>query len=145
MPASQQTHEGTGADSADMPAASAEIKAVPAVPDDIRDVIERWDACIGAMSGPLRAAMTRRDAAAPLLSVSDDGKLLIAVADKTASDFLRSDAAIAEMENVLRAQTDKEIHVSVVFTDRRDTFEQSHPDLRELIRGVEIEEEDETE
>ncbi|MBR0173829.1 MAG: DNA polymerase III subunit gamma/tau [Lachnospiraceae bacterium] len=142
MPASQQTQEGFRADGADTPGMNAEKQAAPAVPDDIRAVIERWDACIGAMSGPLRAAMTRRDDAAPLLSVSDDGRLLIAVADRTAADFLKSDAAVTEMENVLRRQTDKEIHVSVVFTERRDAYEQAHPDLRELIRGVEIEEED---
>lgn len=142
MPASQQAQEGFRADGADTPGMNSEKQAAPAVPDDIRAVIERWDACIGAMSGPLRAAMTRRDDAAPLLSVSDDGRLLIAVADKTAADFLKSDAAVTEMENVLRTQTDKEIHVSVMFTERRDAYEQAHPDLRELIRGVEIEEED---
>ncbi|MBQ4417549.1 MAG: DNA polymerase III subunit gamma/tau [Butyrivibrio sp.] len=145
MTASQQAQDGFRADNADAPAMNAEKQAAPAVPDDIRAVIERWDACIGAMSGPLRAAMTGRDAAAPLLSVSDDGRLLIAVADRTVADYLKSDFAVAEMENVLRTQTDKEIHVTVMFTDRRDAYEQTHPDLRELIRGVEIEEEDLTE
>ena len=134
--------DGSGADGQ---AAPEERKSIIAVPDDIRAVIEQWDACVGAMSGPLRAAMNRSNAAAPHLSVSDDGRLLITVADKTTAEYLKSEAAVTELENVLHAQTEKEIRVSVMYTDRRDVLEQNHPDLRELIRGVEIEEEDSAE
>ena len=144
IPSAKENGASDGS-SADGQEATAEKKTVIAVPDDIRAVIERWDACVGAMSGPLRAAMNRSNAAAPHLSVSDDGRLLITVADKTTAEYLKSEAAVADLENVLRAQTDKEIHVSVMFTDRRDAFEENHPDLRELIRGVEIEEEDSAE
>lgn len=108
-----------------------------AVPEDVKAIVERWPALVGAMEQPMKQYLkTAR------LSLSGDNRLMIVMEDGLPSDyFLKTPENKQRLEAILSADIGKEIEVVVQCIAGERSFEDSYVDLSRVIH-MEIEEED---
>ena len=108
-----------------------------AVPEDIRQLVERWPSIHASMPGIMKGYLKHAR-----LSMGSSGQLMIIVEDGPSSDyFFEQEGHKEELESVLSGAVGKQVEVQIeAIRDRRD-FEASYVDLSNLIH-MEIEIED---
>ena len=103
-----------------------------ALPDDVREVVKKWDACVGAMKGLLRTLMTK-EKDQPLLSVSPDGKLVMAFTNDQMASQVQDDYVMQELKAVIQEKTGKDMNVSVVCVADKEARDAQYPDIRAMF------------
>ena len=115
-----------------------------ALPEDVREVVKKWDTCVGAMKGLLRTLMTK-EKDQPLLSVSPDGKLVLAYTNEQMAKQLSDDFVMQEFRTVISDKTGKEMSVSVVCVPDKEERDAQYPDIRAMFPEEMIVDEEEDE
>ena len=110
-----------------------------AVPEEIRAVIDRWDYYVSMMSKPTKTFMSMHPRPRP--SVSDEGKLVIAVFNRMHADYMKQPEQRAELEAMFAEQTGRKVEVEIDALQNEEDFDDKYPDLTNMIRQ-EIETED---
>lgn len=113
-----------------------------ALPDDVREVVKKWNSCVGAMKGLLRTLMTK-EKDQPLLSVSPDGKLVMAFTNDQMASQVTDDYVMKELKAVIQEKTGKDMNISVVCVSDKEARDAQYPDLLALLPAdLVVEEED---
>ncbi|MCM1136440.1 MAG: DNA polymerase III subunit gamma/tau [Clostridium sp.] len=112
-----------------------------AVPEDVKQAVERWPAIVGEALMPMKAHLK-----ASYPSLSGDGSLLVVVQDGVHSDYFRSSEHKEELERLIADFTGKEMKVEVQTALQGRDPEELYPDLTKLVSQaihMEVEELDE--
>ena len=107
-----------------------------AVPDDIREVVQKWPAIVGEAPGYLKSYLK-----AAKLSLSNDNSLMIVLDEPMAYDTLNTDTHRQEILDLLADYSGKEIPITLQQVESRQQFQNTYVDLSEII-NMEIEDED---
>lgn len=108
-----------------------------AVPEDIKNVVERWASIVAGMGQPMKTYL--KDAR---LSLGGDNKLMIVVEEGLASDYLLKNSGNRELlERAVCEAAQREIELDIQSIAENQLFEDSYIDLSKMIR-MEIEVED---
>lgn len=109
-----------------------------AIPDDVKQVVERWNSIMMNAGQPMRTYL--KDAK---LSLGGDNRLVIVVEDGIASDYLLKNADNKEMlRRLISEAIQKEIEVNVQSVSNNRDFDSSYIDLSKVIHmEIEVEEE----
>lgn len=102
-----------------------------AIPEDVKQVVERWAAIVGEASMPMKAYLK---SAYP--SLSGDGSLLVVVPDGLPSDYFRETQHREELERIVSDFTGKEMKVSVQSSEQNRNPEELFPDLTKVVSQV---------
>ena len=104
-----------------------------AVPDDVRAVVQNWKQILGRVSPVCRSML-----ADVRLSVSDDGKLMMAFGQEVTAEYFRSEEHQNELVEAAGQLTGKEISLDIRYVESRQEMS-AFPELRNIIKNVEIE------
>ncbi|MCR5692044.1 MAG: DNA polymerase III subunit gamma/tau [Eubacterium sp.] len=107
-----------------------------AVPEDVRAVVANWNHVKSRV-----CAVTRTMLEHTKLTVGDDGILLMAEVVDVNADYLNKDVVKQEIIDAAAELTGKEIQVKVVHVESRRELN-ALPELRQIIKGVDINIED---
>ena len=121
------------------PAAKAEKKKElrpEAVPEDVRQVVSSWKQLVSRIP-----ALDRTMLAEAKVSVSDSGALILAFSKQTPADYFRQEQHQNTLVEAAGQLTGKEITLDVRYVEGRQEMN-ALPELRNIIKGVEIEFED---
>ncbi|MBD5461095.1 MAG: DNA polymerase III subunit gamma/tau [Lachnospiraceae bacterium] len=125
-----QTGAGAGAE-------KARPKLPQAIPEDIKQIVAKWEAIAGSADNPMKMYMR-----SARLSLGGDNRLTIVLEDGLASDyFLKNAENKQQLEMLLSDFSGKEIEVDIRAVGSEREFEDSYVDLAGIIH-MEIEEED---
>lgn len=139
IPAAPATRSAEPYGAEETPAAvSAKPKLPKAVPDDIRQLIQKWRSILAECGGIARQYLNK---GVPTLGAQGD--LCIVLEDENAYAYLSGDRAgcMTELKRIASERTGREIEISVRLNETGMRTEDVVPDLRELIR-FDIEEEE---
>ncbi len=121
------------------PAACAALPE--AVPKDVKQVVEKWQAIIGEAPMPMRGYLK---GAYP--SLGEDGSLLVVVEDGLPSDYFREALHREELEQIIAGDIGKQVMVTVQCAPPDRSPQELFPDLTRLVNEniqMEVEEMDE--
>ncbi len=104
-----------------------------AVPEDVREVVGNWKQIISRV-GPVCKNMLLD----VRLSVSDDGKLVLAFSQETPAEYFRKEDNQRELIDVAGQLTGKEISLDVRYVQRQQEMS-ALPELRNILKNVEVE------
>lgn len=108
-----------------------------AIPEDVKQIVARWQAVVGNAENPLKAHLK-----SARLSLGEDGKLIVAVEDGHTWDFFKSHAEHKEqLEALLSDFSGKKIEVDIRPVGGIQEFEDNYVDLTQVVH-MDIEEED---
>lgn len=107
-----------------------EIKAeMPkAVPEDVKQAVERWSAIVGQTAMPMKAYLKT---AYP--SLAGDDSLLIVVQDGLPSDYFKEKVHKEELEAVIAGFTGKNMSITIQSPERNQNPEEVFPDLTKMV------------
>ena len=118
---------------------AADRPALPkAIPDDVREAVEKWPMIVGRASMPMKQYIKNAG-----LSLGGDNKLLVVVQDGLASDYFAEQEGHRELLMQMVSQAvGKDIEVTVRSVPDKDTFVRDYVDLNQMIHmDIEIEDE----
>ena len=120
-------------------AASKERVPLPkAIPEDVKNVVERWQTIVGDTSMPMKQYLKGAH-----LSLGGDNKLMIVVEDGMPSDyFLKQEGHKELLEQIISEHAGKDVEVTIQSIRSEQSFEQNFVDLSQIIH-MEIETETE--
>lgn len=104
-----------------------------AVPEDVRQVVANWKQIINRVSQVCRSML-----ADVRLSVSDEGKLVMAFSQQVTADYFKNEEHQQELIEAAGQLTGKEILLDIRYVESRQEMN-SLPELRNIIKNVEIE------
>ena len=107
-----------------------------AIPEDIKQVVQKWNVIIGNAQMPLKLHLKNVK-----LSLGGDHKLQMVVEDGIHSDYLRQEECKEQIERLIEDYIGKSVEVAIQVLDSGRQFENSYIDLSKVI-NIEIEEED---
>ena len=107
-----------------------------AVPEDVRQVVSSWKQLVSRIP-----ALDRTMLAEAKVSVSDSGALILAFSKQTPADYFRQEQHQNTLVEAAGQLTGKEITLDVRYVEGRQEMN-ALPELRNIIKGVEIEFED---
>lgn len=111
-------------------------KLPKAIPEDIKMIVNKWQAVVGETSMPMKQYLKNAR-----LSLGGDNKLMIVVEDGVASDyFLKQEGHKDLLEKTISDIAGKEVEVTIQGIRSEQDFEQDYVDLSRII-NMEIEEE----
>ncbi|MDR2044125.1 MAG: DNA polymerase III subunit gamma/tau [Clostridium sp.] len=107
-----------------------------AVPQDLREIVAKWQSMIAGMGNPMKMYLK-----AAKLSLGKDNRLTVAVEDGPASDYFHRQPQNQErLEQALSAFAGKAVAVAIQAVESGREFEDDYVDLTRVIH-MEIEEE----
>ena len=107
-----------------------------AVPEDIKQVVQKWSGIIGNAEMPLKLYLKNAR-----LSLGGDHKLMMVVEDGVHYDYLKQEGCKEQIERLIEDYIGKSVEVTIQALDSGKQFENSYIDLTKVI-NIEIEEED---
>ena len=126
-----------------IPAGSAPVQKEPpklpkAVPEDIREIVNKWPGIVGSAENPLKQYLKHVS-----LSLGSDDSLLLVISDPQTEDyFMQYPENRKQLEELLAEYSGKEVKVDLKTVENKQEFEQNYVDLSKVIH-MEIEEEEE--
>ncbi len=121
-----------------------QVQMPKAVPDDVRQAVERWPAIVGEASMPMKAYLK---SAYP--SLSGEGNLLVIVQEGLPSDYFKEVQHREELERIVADFTGKEMRITFQSAEGNRDSRELYPDLTRAVSeaiNMEVEElEEETE
>ena len=105
-----------------------------AIPEDIRQVVERWGSIAGSMEQPMRTYL--RDVRR---SMDNENRLLLVCLDGTRYDWLSTEEHRREVEESISAVIGKQVEVRFELAEDEGEMDMKYPDLG--VIHMEIEEE----
>lgn len=105
-----------------------------AIPEDIRQVVERWGSIVNSIGQPMKSYLRN-----VRLSMDNENRLLLACLDSTHYDWLSSGDHKTEIEESISGMIGKQVEVRFELTEDEREMDMKYPDLG-LIH-MEIEEE----
>ena len=126
-----------------IPAGSAPVPKEPpklpkAVPEDIREIVNKWPGIVGSAENPLKQYLKHVS-----LSLGSDDSLLLVISDPQTEDyFMQYPENRKQLEELLAEYSGKEVKVDLKTVENKQEFEQNYVDLSKVIH-MEIEEEEE--
>lgn len=122
----------------DRPSAKVEKKPLPkAIPDDVQEVIKKWNSILSQMGGLTKANLRK---AVPTLG--NNGELCLVFDDLNVYEYLYEDRAgcVTNLKAAISERVGKEIEITIQRTEDGQTAKDSVVDLRDLINfDIEIE------
>ncbi len=110
-------------------------RAIPrAIPEDIKQVVEQWGRIVNNIEQPMRTYLR-----SVRLSMDDQEKLVLAVADSTHYDWLSTETHREELEKAISGMIEKQVEVRFELAADERKLDMNYPDLGEI--HMEIEEE----
>ena len=107
-----------------------------AIPEDVTLVVKKWPGIVSNAGMPLRLYLKNAR-----LTLGGDNKLMIAVEDGVASDYLKQEGGKEIVERLIEDCIGKSVEVTIQPLEGTQSFENSYIDLTKII-NIEIEEED---
>ena len=107
-----------------------------AIPEDVTLVVKKWPGIVSNAGMPLRLYLKNAR-----LTLGGDNKLMIAVEDGVASDYLKQEGGKEIVESLIEDCIGKSVEVTIQPLEGTQSFESSYIDLTKII-NIEIEEED---
>ena len=107
-----------------------------AVPEDVKQVVQKWAGIIGNAEMPLKLHLKNVK-----LSLGGDNKLLMVVEDGIHSDYLKQEGCKEQVERLIEDYIGKNVEITIQILDNGRQFENSYVDLSKVI-NIEIEEEE---
>ena len=107
-----------------------------AVPEDIKQVVQKWSGIIGNAEMPLKLYLKNAR-----LSLGGDHKLMMVAEDGVHYDYLKQEGCKEQIERLIEDYIGKSVEVTIQALDSGKQFENSYIDLTKVI-NIEIEEED---
>lgn len=104
-----------------------------AVPEDVRQVVQNWKQILSRVSQVCRSMLVD-----VRLSVSDEGKLVMAFTQQVTADYFRNEEHQKELIEAAGLLTGKEILLDIRYVESRQEMN-ALPELRNIIKNVEIE------
>lgn len=112
-------------------------KLPEAIPEDIQQIVAKWEAIAGSADNPMKMYMR-----SARLSLGGDNRLTVVLEDGLPSDyFMKNEENKRQLETLLSDFIGKEIEVDLRAVGSEREFEDSYVDLAGII-NMEIEEED---
>ena len=111
-------------------------EASKAVPEDIKQVVQKWSGIVGNAEMPLKLYLKNAR-----LSLGGDNKLMMVVEDGVHYDYLKQEGCKEQVERLIEDYIGKSVEVTIQALDSGKQFEHSYIDLTKVI-NIEIEEED---
>ncbi len=106
-----------------------------AIPEDIKKVVNMWQGIVAGMEGIYKANLKNAK-----LSMSEDGRLIIVVADTMVSQMFNKEEHINKISEAIAERIEKKVDIEIKGLQKAQRFEQSYADLSEIINmDVEIE------
>ena len=105
-----------------------------ALPEDVKLVVSRWSNIISGVSNP-GSSMLKKSR----LSVSESGRLVIAVFDETHYGYLCMDQMKAELIGVIEDAIGKSVEVDIV-CETKEEFKKKYPDISRINMDIITEE-----
>ncbi|WWR15982.1 DNA polymerase III subunit gamma/tau [Lachnospiraceae bacterium JLR.KK008] len=107
-----------------------------AIPEDVRQLVEKWKSVIGNAQMPMRQYLKEAR-----LTLGGDNRLVLVLPDGVASDyFLRQQEHLIQLNRLLSDCAGKEVEAAVETMQAEREFEDTYVDLQSVIH-MEIEEE----
>jgi len=106
-----------------------------AIPEDVKVIASRWGTIVGNTTQPMKTYLK-----STRVSVDDEGRLLVAMSNASAYDWIMSGGHKEELENSISNMIEKNIEVHVRNTESEQELEANYPDLTAYI-NMEIEQE----
>ncbi|MBR5798525.1 MAG: DNA polymerase III subunit gamma/tau [Lachnospiraceae bacterium] len=137
----QQLKQGVGAagiGTAVMPEEGPKAPLPKAIPDDVRNVVERWSVAVAEAPSPMKIYLK---SAYP--SLGADGSLLVVVTDGLPYDYLKKTENREVLKGILSSYAGKAMEVTVQTVEGGRNPEDTFPNLTRLISdaiNMEIEE-----
>ena len=118
-------------------AAKPKPELAKAVPEEVRQVVAKWQAIVGSADNPMRVYLRSAK-----LSLGNDNKLIVALEDGVASDYFSQHQENREqLETLLADFTGRQIEVAFQPIKGQQDFEENYVDLTKVVQ-MEIEEEE---
>ncbi len=118
-------------------AAKKKPELAKAVPEEVRQVVAKWQAIVGSADNPMRVYLRSAK-----LSLGNDNKLIVALEDGVASDYFAQHQENREqLETLLADFTGRQIEVAFQPIKGQQDFEENYVDLTKVVQ-MEIEEEE---
>ena len=117
---------------ASAPAPKRELRP-EAVPEDVRSLVANWQQVLRQL-GPVSQGMLND----VVLSVSDDGKLILAFSQSTTAEYFKREENQRELIEAAGHLIGKEIQMDIRHVENRQEFN-ALPELRNIIKKVDIE------
>lgn len=115
----------------------ANVRKAPlpaAIPEDIRQVVERWSGIVNQIGQPMKAYLR-----GVRLSLDNENRLLLVVSDSTHYDWLSTEEHKAEIEKNISEMIEKQVEVRFELAADEAEMDRNYPDLG--VIHMEIEEE----
>lgn len=109
-----------------------------AVPEDIRQVVGRWQQITETIPPVTRGYLRQAR-----LSLDEEGKLVLVFADETAYNYVSGEPRRAEVIEHICETVGKQVPVRVILQSPNRSFERDYIDLSKIIHHIEVEIEDE--
>ena len=107
-----------------------------AIPDDIRQIVKNWRSIIQEQPGMMRSYLKLAH-----LSLGGENKLMLVFDDDMAYTYVSEEHHKIEMTEMISRRVGKEIEVIVQENNSGRPFEESYPDLEEIVHmEIEVEE-----
>lgn len=107
-----------------------------ALPEDIREIVSRWPAVLGAAESPMKLYLkTVR------LSLDEENRLVLLMEDGLVSDYFSTQGHQEQLEQLLTEFSGKKVEVVFQTVRTKQEMEENYVDLSQVIH-MEIEEED---
>ena len=108
-----------------------------AIPEDIRQVVQRWNAIVGSADNPMKWYLK-----SARLSLGGDNRLLVVFQDGVASDYFTQNPRNKEiLEELITDFLGKEVEVQIQTVREQREFQENYVDLAQVIH-MDIEEEE---
>ncbi len=131
---------GNSSENGEEPAREQKVRPVPAIPDDIRQIVKAWPKLISAFPFPA----VRQCLLGASLSLGEEGELLIVAEDGVPADYLKRDDSREALDRFLLEKTGKQVRTQYRFLDKGENFRDNYVDLQGIVNmPVEIEDENE--
>lgn len=141
----QQLEQGVFVKEGSIPtsASSAMVTNAPkkeltrAVPEDVKQVVGRWQNLVGEAMQPMKMYMQQAK-----LSLADDGSLLVVLPDGVASDFfIEHEENREKLKEMAAALVDKDVPMIFKSIQEEERFDQNYVNLGQIIQfDIDIEE-----
>lgn len=112
------------------------ISMPKAIPEEIKQVVQRWGAIRENVGMPLKAYLKNAK-----LSLGGDNRLLLVVEDGLAFDYLKQEEQFEFIKNLIEEDIGKTVEIEIRSLEKDQLFENSYIDLNKVI-NIEIEEEE---
>lgn len=120
-------------DSEDIPDSEPEVSVRPdAVPEEVRMAVENWNQVLRHV-GPVSREMLSD----VLLSVSEDGALILAFAQETRAEYFKGEENRQELIQALAQLIDRTVQIDVRYVTGSE--HSALPELREVLKNVPVE------